>query len=354
MKFSSGFFLLLCLALFQYCNTKNEVEVEKDIHQIEISKEFLLDHENDLQFKAIDTIELERPGNPPLSSIQYITFAKDYIFLLDRKQGLLKFDHNGNFIQTIGKKGDGPDEYNVPTSIYLDEINSRVLLADWEKRVVNSFDLEGNFIASSKKLPGRPISFYKENDKVLVIQEGIESYGSGEQTVLLSFLEPTTLEFNSQETPLYSFYSRFYRINTFLKPFGKKNENLLFYIPRVRFEGMVDQKDTIYRVEEDHLIPEYQLDFTDFGKSDTIRTQSVEINDGNASILIGYKKDSYHLILDLENSVPTFSRQLPRESYSLEVFPKHLTKDTYYSIIKNMKGAEEKNPKIVMYALTKE
>ena len=354
MKFATGCYFLLCLALFQYCNTKSEVEVVEDIHQIEIGKDFLLNHINELQFKEIDTIDLEQPGNPPLTSIQDLAFAKDYIFLLDIKQGFLKFDHYGNFIQTIGKKGDGPDEYTVPTSIYLDETNSRVLLADYEKMVVNSFDLEGNFIAASKKLPGRPISFYKENDKVLVIQEGIESYGSGAQTVLLSFLEPTTLEFNSQKTPLYSFYSRFYRIHSFLNPFGKKNENLLFYIPRVRFEGMVDQKDTIYRVKEDHLVPEYQLDFTHFGKSDTIQTQSLEINEGNASILIGYKKESYHLILDLENSVPKFSMRLPSESYSLEVFPKHLNKDTYYSIIRNMKGAEEKNPKIVFYVFAKE
>ncbi len=354
MNYTKLIFLFLWVSLFQNCNQKNDVEVVKDIHQIEISKDFLLDHENDLQFEAIDSVDFERPGNPPLSSIQDIAFAKDYIFLVDNKKGLLKYDYEGHFLQTIGKKGDGPDEYNVPTSIYLDEINNRVLLATWDKMAVNSYDLEGNFIASSKKLPGRPISFYKENDKVLVIQEGIESYGKGAQTVLVSFIEPTTLEFKSQETPLYSFTSRFYRIHSFLSPFGQLNDKRLFYFPRVRFDGMIDQKDTIYRVEKDHLVPEYQLDFTDFGNSDTLRIDFAEINDGNASIFLNYKKESYNLIIDLENRIPKSSMQLPSESYSLEVFPKHLNKDTYYSIIKNLKGAEEKNPKIVMYALKKE
>ncbi|WP_245786866.1 6-bladed beta-propeller [Algoriphagus aquimarinus] len=312
----------------------------------------MLNHVNDLQFKAIDTIDLEGPENPYLTSIQDIAFAKDYIFLLDIKQGFLKFDYEGNFVQILGKKGEGPDEYLVPTAIYLGENENVTLVADWDKMVVHSYDLKGNFIASSKKLPGRPISFYKENDKVLVIQEGIESYGKGAQTVLVSFIEPTTLEFKSQETPLYSFYSRFYRVHNFLRAFGQLNDTSLFYFPRVRFEGLTDQKDTIYRMEDDHLVPEYQLDFRNFGKSDTLRIEFTEINDGYASILLGYKKDSYHLMLDLQNRTPKFSTKLPAESYTYEVFPKHLNTDNYFTIIRDMDGDDEKNPKIVVYALT--
>jgi hypothetical protein len=214
--------------------------------------------------------------------------------------------------------------------------------------------MEGSFIASSKKLPGRPIAFYKENDKILVIQEGIESYGEGAQTVLVSSFEPKTLEFQSQISPLYTFASRFYRIHFFLRPFGQLNDTTLFYFPRVRFEGMTDQKDTIYRMEEDHLVPEYHLDFTNFGKSDTLRIESAEINGGYASILLAYKKKSYHLMLDLQSRTPKFSMKLPSESYSFEVFPKQLNTDTYYAIIRNMDEKEEENPKIIIYSLTKE
>ncbi|TXE11454.1 6-bladed beta-propeller [Algoriphagus aquimarinus] len=354
MKYSKLIFLFLCVSLFQNCNQKNEVEETDGMQTISINKDFLLSEVNELKFKAIDTIDLEGPGNPPLTAIQDVALGKEFIFLLDRKHGLLKFDYEGNYIQAIGNKGEGPDEYSIPTAIYLNDKENIALISDWEKMVVNSYDVEGSFIASSKKLPGRPISFYKENDKILVIQEGIESYGKGAQTVLVSSIEPTTLEFKSQESPLYSFTSKFYRIHAFLRPFGELNDTSLFYFPRVRFEGMTDQKDTIYRMEEDHLVPEYLLDFTDFGNSDTLRIDFAEINDGNASIFLNYKKESYNLIIDLENRIPKSSMQLPSESYSLEVFPKHLNKDTYYSIIRNLKGAEEKNPKIVMYALKKE
>lgn len=352
MNFSKVIFPLLCILLFQFCNTKNEVEAVVEIHKIEISKEFLLDEKNGFQFEPLDTIDLEKSGNPPLTAIQAVAFGKELIFLLDRKHGLLKFDYEGNYIQTIGNKGEGPDEHIIPTAIYLNEKENRVLISDWEKMVVNSYDVEGSFIASSKKLPGRPISFYKENDKIFVIQEGIESFGKGDQTVLVSLFDPETLKFQSQVSQLYRFTSKFYRIHYFLRPFGQLNNTSLFYFPRIRFEGLTNQKDTIYRKEEDHLVPEYQLDFTDFGKSDTLRIEFTEINDGNASILLTFKKDSYHLMLDLESKTLKFSYKLPFKGVSLEGFPKHLNADKYYRIIRNEGAQEEENPKIVLSNLT--
>ncbi|SFT48076.1 hypothetical protein SAMN04489724_0932 [Algoriphagus locisalis] len=353
MNFSKVIFLSLCILLFQFCTNKNEVEVEQNIHKIEISKEFLLDDENGFQIEALDTIDLERPGNPPLTFIQDIAFSKDYIFLVDNKKGLLKFDYEGNFIQTIGKKGEGPDEYNVVTTIYVDEKRNRILLAVWDKMVVNSYDMEGNFIASSKKLAGQPISFYKEDSTILVIQESLDSKEKDGKSISISSMEPTTLEFKTQENPLYSFTSKFNRFYNFLNVFGKVNQEHLFYMPRVLFAGLVDQKDTIYRMKEDHLVPGYQLDFTDFGKSDTLRIEFTEINDGHASILLLYKKDSYHLMLDLAHNTPKFSYKLPFKGVSLEGFPKHLNADTYYRIIRNEDAQEEENPKIVMSSLTK-
>lgn len=354
MKYTKVIFLFLLVSLFQNCNQKNDVDTPKELHRIEVNKVFLLSEVNESQFKALDTIDLEGHGNPPLTLIQDIAFAKDFIFLLDRKHGFLKFDYDGNFLLTIGKNGEGPNEYLVPTSIYLVEEENLALVADWNNMVVNSYDLEGNFISSSKKLPGRPISFYKEKDRVLVVQEGIDTDDIDRQTVLVSSVDPTTLEFKYQESILYSFTSKFNRIHSFLNVFGQLNDKRLFYFPRVRFEGLTQNKDTIYRVEKENLIPEYQLDFTDFQKSDTVRIMFTEINEGYASLLLGYNKKSYHLILDLESRTPKYSKRLPWETYFIEEFPKHLNADIYYAIIKNMDGHEEKNPKIVLYNLSTE
>ncbi|MEP0713851.1 MAG: 6-bladed beta-propeller, partial [Algoriphagus sp.] len=276
MKYPKVIYLFLSVSLFQNCNQKEPFEASNALHTIEIKKDFLLNQVNELKFKATDTIDLERPGNPPLTTIQDVVFSTESIFLLDRKHGLLKYDDAGNFLQSIGKKGEGPDEYLMPTAIYLNEVENVALIADWEKMVVTSYDLEGNFIASSGKIPGRPISFYKEGDNLLMILEGIESYGEGSQTVLVSSINPTTLDLTSEVTTLYGFSSKFYRIHQYLRPFGEINDTLLFYLPRVRLAGLADHMDTIYRMEVGHLLPEYQLDFTDFPKSDTIQIDLIE------------------------------------------------------------------------------
>jgi len=112
---------------------------------------------------------------------------------LDRKQGLLKYDNSSNFLQKIGKNGEGPEEYIMPYAIHLDDKENIILVAEWEKRIVISYDFEGNFISSSQRLPGHPISFYKENDTVLVVQETLNGTKEKSRQVLISSIEPKTL-----------------------------------------------------------------------------------------------------------------------------------------------------------------
>src|SRR5690606_2147847 len=147
MKYTKVIILFICVSLFGNCTQKNDIEKPKEPHTIEIKKDFLLSEVNEPQFKAIDTVDLERPGNPSLTSIWDIAFAENHIFLVDVKQGFLKYNYEGNFLKKIGKKGEGPDEYLTPMAIYADEKENIALVGDYGKMVVNSYDLEGNYIS---------------------------------------------------------------------------------------------------------------------------------------------------------------------------------------------------------------
>jgi hypothetical protein len=203
--YSPEIFILTCLGLFilfmQSCGNKDSSEALSTIKTIEIRKDFLLGDSPELQIEILDTINLEAAENPAITTVQDIAFSHHFFLLLDRVQGLLKFDNNGSFLQKIEKKGEGPEEYFMPYSIHLDEKENVVLVADWEKRTVISYDFEGNFISSSQRLSGHPISFYKENDTVLVVQETFN--GTKEKQVLISSIDPKTLEVKHQEKPLY-------------------------------------------------------------------------------------------------------------------------------------------------------
>jgi len=72
---------------------------------------------------------------------------KENIYLLDTGNGRIqKFDKNGQFLKSIGRKGKGPGEFNFPNGIKLTE--DSILIYDPENIRITSLTLEGNFLDS--------------------------------------------------------------------------------------------------------------------------------------------------------------------------------------------------------------
>ncbi|REG78345.1 6-bladed beta-propeller [Algoriphagus antarcticus] len=353
MKKLNPVILIFYLVLLQSCNKKVEVEVSGIPYTIEISKQFLTSELPELQFVALDTVDLEIPGNLSLTFFQDMAFAKNFFFILDVRQGLLKFDYEGNYLKTIGAKGQGPDEYNGATSIYLDEKNDIILVTDWSEMSVVSYDFEGNFIAS-EKFPGQPIFLFQHKDSLLVVQE--DAFGSQEKyrmNLIVSTIDPKKLMSKQQVSVLYSYVSELNTFYNFPGILAKLNEKTLFYLPRPRFEGLTEHKDTIYRKVDDHLVPEYLLHFTEFDRTDTLSISHLEMFDGYVSMLFNFKKQEYMIMLDLVNNLPLSYMSHPLDNristIDIENFPKHLNENMFYVILRNNEEEEESNPKIVFY-----
>ena len=82
-------------------------------------------------------------------SIRYIAVdEQENIYILDRKAGNLKvFDKNGSLVRTIGKKGQGPGEFNLPGQVFI--ISEKELwVYDDGNRSFSFFTLDGDFIKS--------------------------------------------------------------------------------------------------------------------------------------------------------------------------------------------------------------
>jgi hypothetical protein len=321
---------------------------------IEIRKGFLLGDSPELQIEILDTINLEVPGNPPLTAVQDLAFSQDFFVLLDRIQGLLKFDNNGSFLGKIGEKGDGPYEYTIPYAIHLDEKENVVFVADWEKRTVISYDLEGNFDSSSQRLPGHPISFYKDNDTLLVVQETLNGTKEEPRQVLLNSIEPKTLKVKNWERPLYGYHSNYTIIHPIPRILSRVKNADLFYLPIIRGDiSSHSDTDTIFRNEEGHLVPEYILHFTGFDNTLQLGIYQVVMSDKNAFLRVVYGNRSYFIIIDLENNRPLIHlRQLFDQEMTDEMIPKPFKGNVHYSILRDKENALEKNPLIVFYRLT--
>ena len=68
---------------------------------------------------------------------------QDNILILERGNcRIQKFDKNGKYLQTIGKKGQGPGEFERPYSLFLDEKNN-IYISD--RRKIHFFNHRGEF-----------------------------------------------------------------------------------------------------------------------------------------------------------------------------------------------------------------
>jgi DNA-binding beta-propeller fold protein YncE len=86
---------------------------------------------------------------------------------------IMKFDRNGKFLKTWGKKGMGPGEFDVPHTVALDS-KGRVFVGDRQNNRIQIFDADGNFIAQWFQF-GRPSGIYidKKTDTLYVADSGI-------------------------------------------------------------------------------------------------------------------------------------------------------------------------------------
>lgn len=93
---------------------------------------------------------------------------------------IMKFDKNGKFIKTWGKKGTGIREFDCPHTLAFDS-QGRLFVGDRQNNRIQIFDQDGRFIAEWKQF-GRPSGIFIDKNDVLYVadsesREGEPGYG---------------------------------------------------------------------------------------------------------------------------------------------------------------------------------
>lgn len=108
-------------------------------------------------FSKASTLALDKMGN---------------IFIADGRECVIKkFDAEGRYLQTIGRKGQGPSEFEAPFVFAFDSEN-QLYVADWLNSRINIFDPEGLFIHSLPFVPFVAAMLFL-GDSQLVVQSKI-------------------------------------------------------------------------------------------------------------------------------------------------------------------------------------
>jgi DNA-binding beta-propeller fold protein YncE len=108
-----------------------------------------------------------------------VTAPNGDIFVADGHGGntnarIVKFDKDGKFIKTWGRRGSGPGEFDIPHAIAMDS-QGRLFVGDRQNNRIQIFDQEGNVIAQWPQF-SRPSGIYIDaKDNIYVADSESES-----------------------------------------------------------------------------------------------------------------------------------------------------------------------------------
>jgi len=127
---------------------RGEIDYENGVKVVKnpaepVYGEILLDLEEDLSigredddnyvFYGVSNIDVDDQGN---------------IYVLEGGNcRLQKFDLTGQYLQTIGKKGQGPGEFEGPSRLFLDKENN-IYISERRNRKIHMFNSKGKFVKS--------------------------------------------------------------------------------------------------------------------------------------------------------------------------------------------------------------
>jgi len=134
---------------------------------------------------------------------------KKRIYVLDTKEAHVKvFDKNGDYVKTVGRKGQGPGEMSLPFSICITSQNE-IMVQDLNNRRIMFYSLDGNFIKSLSTA------------KILIVGSNIDSKGNIIGIVSTRGPEKQTIELKKFDSNLNYLYS----LSSFSLPSGSSTFN---------------------------------------------------------------------------------------------------------------------------------
>lgn len=113
----------------------------------------------------IENVQLQTSDSCLLSDALSICCTDKFIFIQDFKTNMFyRFDRSGKFLNTIGRKGNGPFEYSKPFSFKIDALNDLFFIVDTYKKKILVYSFLGKYIDKiDLKYATNGIEFFNNN-----------------------------------------------------------------------------------------------------------------------------------------------------------------------------------------------
>jgi hypothetical protein len=214
-------------------------------------KELFFDDNNssDINLSYKKMIPLETSDSCLIGSINQVEILCDKIFVLDAfvSKKLYVFDIHGQFISTVGIRGQGPEEYLFPQSFSIHLKENTISIVDPQQNAFIQYDLNSFEFIEKKRVPfaSNDIEFLEDGNYVSQIN-GQDMSGKNTFHFIIS-------------------NSNFKEINHFINiDFSPGHLNPPYknlYMMNGKVHGFIRFRNIIYEIHSDSIIPKYSLSF---------------------------------------------------------------------------------------------
>jgi len=132
-------FVILLLASFQTVTLSQKIETKDGVRIVHNGKEGIWQKSPQLNLEkvqAIGGIEVMDENVAFYMPLDIALDSEGNLYVLDTgNHRIQKFSPDGDFLATLGRKGQGPGEFNFPGSLDIDELGNLIVASSFIKRV---------------------------------------------------------------------------------------------------------------------------------------------------------------------------------------------------------------------------
>ena len=197
-----------------------------------------------------------------LSYIMKVVYSDGEYFVEDNKSTFLRFDEDGNFVNKIGNKGNGPGEYNYVSDFVIHPDTREIFIIGGKKDHIMVYSPNGQFIRSFELAKQNPMAIGISNMNVLVYYFS----GAEHDTINIQLMDVNGTVLNNCPNKY-----EFERGRAILMHYG---ECLMYkFAQKLHFKEIFS--DTIFYLDGQEIIPETILNSGDKRYTPEIRSKII-------------------------------------------------------------------------------
>ncbi len=282
-KFTAYYILVIILPLLMLITSCETEESRSDLEHLTFENTENIPLE-DIDFKSFKIISLETKDESLLGDVVEVRPYMSYFYVLDSEGKLFAFDSDGKYINHIGTKGNGPDEYLKLSAFFINKKDQCISIIDDVKNKIYNYDLKGDYLNAINTTPS-----IKYVNNSLMTTEGdilLNYYINFDDNAANSIIDGNNykkIEYLNSYAPI---EVRGYLYSFSAHPMSENADGeILFIMPLC---------DTIFTYSNKKYHPKYIVDIPDaMANKELFKTNITEKNKTFTSLIFKYGNDGF-------------------------------------------------------------